>query len=153
MQRHVFAGQGCIECEPQVQLCCKARSRIAVCFTLGIAMVSLILKCGVGALAVLVIALLSRSKSFYIAGLVPLFPTFALIAHYIVGTERAAADLRTTALFGLWSLVPYAIYLLAVYWLSTRYALATTLLLATAAWTVGAILLLLAWFKAYPGGT
>jgi hypothetical protein len=57
-------------------------------------MFSLFLKCLLGALAVLVIALLSRSRSFFIAGLVPLFPTFALIAHYIVGSERPAADLR-----------------------------------------------------------
>ncbi len=97
-------------------------------------MFSLILKCALGALAVLVIALLSKSKSFFIAGLVPLFPTFALIAHYIVGSERSVAALRVTALFGLWSLIPYALYLFAVYWLSVRFALATTLLLATATW-------------------
>ncbi len=102
-----------------------------------------------GAAAVLVIALLSRSKSFYIAGLVPLFPTFALIAHYIVGSERSAADLRTTALFGLWSLIPYAIYLLAVYWFSTRLSLTSTLLLATAAWAVAAAILLLGWTNFY----
>lgn len=115
-------------------------------------MVSLALKCLLGALAVLVIALLSRSRSFFIAGLVPLFPTFALIAHYIVGTERAPRDLQATALFGLWSLAPYAVYLLAVYWLSVRLPLAATLLLATAAWGVAAALLLLAWYRAYPGG-
>lgn len=113
-------------------------------------MLSLALKCLLGAVAVLLIALLSKSRSFYIAGLVPLFPTFALIAHYIVGTERAATDLRTTALFGLWSLIPYAIYLFTVYWLSVRFALATTLLVATAAWGAGAAVLLLVWFKVYP---
>ena len=63
-------------------------------------MVALFFKCLLGAFAVLLIALLSKSKSFYISGLVPLFPTFALIAHYIVGTERTMADLRITALFG-----------------------------------------------------
>jgi membrane protein GlpM len=110
-------------------------------------MLSLVLKCLLGALAVLLIALLSKSKSFFVAGLVPLFPTFALIAHYIVGSERSAGDLRTTALFGLWSLLPYAIYLLAVYWLSLRFALASTLALATAAWTVAAALLLVAWSR------
>jgi membrane protein GlpM len=115
-------------------------------------MFSLILKCSLGALAVLVIALLSKSKSFFIAGLVPLFPTFALIAHYIVGSERSAAALRTTALFGLWSLVPYAVYLFAVYWLSVRVSLVNTLLLATAAWAVAAAVLLLVWFKVYPAG-
>ena len=115
-------------------------------------MLSLLFKCLLGATAVLVIALLSRSRSFYIAGLVPLFPTFALIAHYIVGSERSAVDLRTTALFGLWSLVPYTVYLLAVYWLSVRLTLATTLLLATAAWLAAAAVLLLAWTRAYPPG-
>jgi len=49
---------------------------------------SLFLKCLLGAVAVLLIALLSRTKNFFVAGLVPLFPTFALIAHYIVGTHR-----------------------------------------------------------------
>lgn len=55
-------------------------------------MAALFFKCLLGALAVLIIALLSKTKSFFISGLVPLFPTFALIAHYIVGTERTMED-------------------------------------------------------------
>lgn len=70
------------------------------CQPSGVSMNSLLLKCLLGALAVLLIALLSRPKSFVIAGLVPLFPTFALIAHYIIGAERSVQDLRTTALNG-----------------------------------------------------
>ncbi|ELH4811451.1 GlpM family protein, partial [Vibrio vulnificus] len=62
-------------------------------------MISLFLKSLLGAAAVVIIALLSKSKNFYIAGLVPLFPTFALIAHFIVGSERSMEDLRQTALF------------------------------------------------------
>ena len=113
-------------------------------------MVALALKSALGALAVLVIALLAKSRSFYIAGLVPLFPTFALIAHAIVGSERTPADLRLTALFGLWSLVPYAVYLLAVYWLATRASLVTTLSLATLAWVLAAAVLLFAWGRFAP---
>ena len=115
-------------------------------------MLSLFLKCLLGAAAVLLIALLSKTKSFFVAGLVPLFPTFALIAHYIVGTERSAADLRTTALFGLWSLIPYAIYLFAVYWLSIRVSLAATLLSATLAWVLSAAVILIVWSRLYPSG-
>jgi membrane protein GlpM len=113
-------------------------------------LISLLLQCLLGAGAVLIIALLSRSTNYFVAGLVPLFPTFALIAHYIVGTGRSAVDLRTTALFGLWSLVPYAIYLLAVYWLCVRLSLVTTLVLATVAWAAAAAILLLTWPKVYP---
>ena len=69
-------------------------------------MTSLFLKSLLGAVAVLIIAMLSKSKSFYIAGLVPLFPTFALIAHFIVGSERDMEALRQTALFGIYSLIP-----------------------------------------------
>lgn len=108
-------------------------------------MISLALKSLLGALAVLLIALLSKSRHFAIAGLVPLFPTFALIAHAIVGSERSMADLRTTALFGLWSLAPYAVYLVAVYTLAPRLPLAATLVAATAAWVLAAGLLLLGW--------
>lgn len=110
-------------------------------------MLSLALKCLVGAVAVLLIALLSKTRNFYIAGLVPLFPTFALIAHYIVGTERAPPDLRTTALFGRLALIPYAIYLVTVYWLSVKTSLPVTLSAATAAWCVAAALLLWAWTR------
>jgi membrane protein GlpM len=110
-------------------------------------MISLFLKSLLGALAVLVIALLSKSRVFFIAGLVPLFPTFALIAHYIVGTERTMSDLRTTALFGLWSLLPYAIYLFTVYALCLKFSLPMTLTLATAAWVVAASVLIFTWSK------
>lgn len=71
-------------------------------------MLSLFLKCILGAVVVLLISILSKSKAFYIAGLVPLFPTFALIAHVIVSQQQGAAALQKTALFGLWSLIPYA---------------------------------------------
>ena len=116
------------------------------------AAVSLVLKSLLGAGAVLVIALLSRSRLFFIAGMVPLFPTFALIAHYVVGTERSAMDLRATALFGLWSLVPYAVYLGLVAFLSVRTGLAMTLGLALLGWCVAAGAVLLAWTRLTASG-
>jgi membrane protein GlpM len=76
---------------------------------------NLALKALIGAVVVLLIAVLSRTRTFYIAGLVPLFPTFALVAHSIVGTERSAADLRATIVFGMWSIIPYFAYLAALY--------------------------------------
>ena len=40
----------------------------------------LILKAALGAAVVIILAMLAKTKNYYIAGLVPLFPTFALIA-------------------------------------------------------------------------
>ena len=113
-------------------------------------MLSLALKCVLGALAVLMIALLAKTRSFYIAGLVPLFPTFAIIAHYIVGSERLASDLRSTAIFGLWSLLPYAAYLVSIVVLSERFTLMVTLTVGELAWAVAAGLLLTVWTRVYP---
>lgn len=112
-------------------------------------MIALFFKCLLGAIAVLMIALLSKSRSFFISGLVPLFPTFALIAHYIVGTERTMNDLRVTALFGLYSLIPYGAYLVSVYFFSYRYNLAWTLSLAAVVWSIFALVLLLGWTRFY----
>ncbi|EKT56364.1 GlpM family protein [Providencia sneebia] len=108
-------------------------------------MLSLFFKCLLGALAVLVIALLSKSKIFYIAGLVPLFPTFALIAHVIVVQEQGALALRKTALFGLWSLIPYMLYLLTVYILATKVSTWLCLSLATVNWVIAAAILIYFW--------
>jgi len=45
--------------------------------------IALLGKCLLGALAVLLIQWLSGSRYFFVAGLVPLFPTFALIAQSV----------------------------------------------------------------------
>ncbi|CAI3130023.1 Inner membrane protein YdgC [Acinetobacter calcoaceticus] len=106
---------------------------------------ALFLKCMLGAGVVLIISVLSKSKAFYIAGLVPLFPTFALIAHVIVYQQKGAEALQKTALFGLWSLIPYAIYLVAVYVLATRLSMWSCLGLATLCWVVAAAGLIYGW--------
>ncbi|MEI1681297.1 GlpM family protein [Acinetobacter baumannii] len=106
---------------------------------------ALFLKCMLGAGVVLIISILSKSKAFYIAGLVPLFPTFALIAHVIVYQQKGAEALQKTALFGLWSLIPYAIYLVAVYMLATRISMWSCLGIATLCWVVAAAGLIYGW--------
>lgn len=106
---------------------------------------ALFFKCMLGAGVVLIISILSKSKAFYIAGLVPLFPTFALIAHVIVYQQKGAEALQKTALFGLWSLIPYAIYLVAVYVLATRLSMWSCLGLATLCWVVAAAGLIYGW--------
>lgn len=106
---------------------------------------ALFLKCMLGAGVVLIISILSKSKAFYIAGLVPLFPTFALIAHVIVFQQKGAEALQKTALFGLWSLIPYALYLVAVYMLATRVSMWSCLGLATLCWVIAAAGLIYGW--------
>lgn len=106
---------------------------------------NLLAKALIGALMVLLIGVLSRTRHYYIAGLLPLFPTFALMAHYIVGSERGVADLKATILFGMWAVVPYLAYLMSLYWLVDRMRLVPALLVALLVWCIVAAGAMVAW--------
>ncbi|MCO3715642.1 hypothetical protein FA136_06175 [Pseudomonas aeruginosa] len=101
----------------------------------------------IGAAVVVLLAVLSKTRNYYIAGLVPLFPPFALIAHYIVGKGRSLDDLKTTIVFGMWSIIPYFVYLAALYLLVERFRLETSLALAALAWLVAASVLVGLWVR------
>ncbi|SFM91245.1 Uncharacterized membrane protein, GlpM family [Izhakiella capsodis] len=107
----------------------------------------LLLKALLGAGVVLLIGVLSKTRSYYIAGLIPLFPTFALIAHYIVGNERSLEALRSTIIFGMWAILPYFVYLLSLYWLAGVCRLPVALTGAVGCWLVAAWLLIALWVK------
>ena len=104
-------------------------------------------KAGLGAAVVLIIAALSKTRNYYLAGLVPLFPTFALIAHYIVGTGRSIEDLKTTIVFGMWSIIPYFVYLATLYVMVDRLRLEASLAVAAVAWLMAATVLVTVWVR------
>ncbi len=110
---------------------------------------NLLLKALTGAIVVLLIAILSKTRNYYLAGLLPLFPTFALIAHYIVGTERGLDALRTTILFGIWAVIPYLIYLFSLYFFIASLRLPYALIGAVLCWAIAAWLLILFWRRWY----
>ncbi|WP_178129513.1 GlpM family protein [Pseudomonas sp. PB120] len=105
------------------------------------------LKATLGAAVVVILAALAKTRNYYIAGLVPLFPTFALIAHYIVGKGRSTEDLKTTILFGMWSIIPYFIYLATLYVMVDRMRLEASLAVATVAWLIAATVLVSVWVR------
>ncbi|MGF6555455.1 membrane protein GlpM [Pseudomonas sp. S30_BP2TU TE3576] len=107
----------------------------------------LILKATLGAAVVVILAALAKTRNYYIAGLVPLFPTFALIAHYIVGKGRSIDDLKTTIVFGMWSIIPYFIYLATLYVMVDRMRLEASLAVAAVAWLMAATVLVTVWVR------
>ena len=107
----------------------------------------LFFKALLGAAVVLIIAALSKTRNYYIAGLVPLFPTFALIAHYIVGKGRSIDDLKTTIVFGMWSIIPYFVYLATLYVMVDRMRLEASLAVAAVAWLMAATVLVTVWVR------
>jgi len=107
--------------------------------------VDLVAKALIGAVVVVVIQLVARSPRPYLAGLVPLFPTFTLISHYIVGSQRPVSDLKATIRFGMASLLPYCAYMIVLYALVDRVPLSLALVGATLAWVVAAVVLVRLW--------
>ena len=99
----------------------------------------LAIKAALGALVVLLIGVLAKTKNYYIAGLIPLFPTFALIAHYIVASERGTEALRTTIVFGMWSIIPYFLYLLSLWYFTGFLRLPLALGGAVVGWVLGMV--------------
>lgn len=110
----------------------------------------ILLKSLLGAAAVLAISLLARSRSYFIAALVPLFPTFGIIAFYSLGRVRSAAELEAAILFGIFSLLPYLVFLLALLWLTRITTIGKALSAAVLAWLAASAILVLLWRQARP---
>nr|WP_275300523.1 GlpM family protein [Pseudomonas sp. AF32] len=109
----------------------------------------MIFKAALGAAVVVILAMLAKTRNYYIAGLVPLFPTFALIAHYIVGKGRSVDDLKATIVFGMWSIIPYFVYLATLYVMVERMRLEASLAVAAVAWLMAATVLVSVWVRVH----
>lgn len=99
----------------------------------------------IGALVVLLIQLFTKTRFFYLAALAPLFPTFTLISHFIVGTQRSAADFKVALIFSMLGVIPHLIYTLVVFFSFSHIGLYKALLLGVVAWIVAAAILVVAW--------
>lgn len=105
----------------------------------------LLLKAAMGAGVVLLISWLAGSGIYFLIGLAPLFPTFALIGHFSAWSAGGVDAIKSAALFGMASLIPYYLYLIAVYFLADKVGLITTLSAAIAIWAMAALILIKAW--------
>lgn len=103
------------------------------------------IKALIGAFAVLLIQFFSQSRYYYLAALVPLFPTFALISHVVLGTTRSPDEFKNALLFSMFSLIPYFGYVLGVYLSVDRFPLRVSLIIGTLTWVVLATLLVIIW--------
>lgn len=99
----------------------------------------------IGAIVVWIIAWISKSKNYFIAGLVPLFPFFALIAHFSVYYQKGALELKETALFGMISLIAYFLYLLTFYFLLNKLKFFPAMFIGIIVWLITASILVFLW--------
>ncbi|MBN2986312.1 GlpM family protein, partial [Pseudomonas lactucae] len=56
-------------------------------------------------------------------------------------------DLKTTILFGMWSIIPYFVYLATLYVMVDRMRLEASLAVAAVAWLMAATILVSIWVR------
>ena len=98
----------------------------------------LFIKALMGALITLLLDFLSKSKNFFLAGLVPLFPIFALLGQFLVYQSQGADAVKKVAIVGMLSLIPYFLYLLGIYVFISRFFFPLAVLLSLLLWSAGA---------------
>ena len=101
-----------------------------------------------GATVAVLIAVLARSNYFILAGLAPLFPTFALFAHILSYKAGGVSQLRDVALFGAFSVIPYLFYVLGVYFALTKFRIEIAIPTGLTLWFISASILFVLWNKA-----
>lgn len=107
--------------------------------------INFLLKGLIGSFIVLIIVFLSKTDNYYIAGLIPLFPSFGILAQIIVYNEKGIEALKETILFGMFSIIPYLLYLLGIYYTIDLYGFFISIIVGIVLWTLSAIILIKNW--------
>ncbi|GEP02139.1 GlpM family protein [Methylobacterium oxalidis] len=100
-------------------------------------MIDVLWKGLVGGLVTMAIVLASR-RGNVLPGILPLAPTFAIIALLAVGAKGDAAGFRAVCLAGAKTIPAYLVFLAAAWWLGDRLDYRLAILGALAAWLVAA---------------
>ncbi len=100
-----------------------------------------------GAAVAVLIAAFARSNFYILAGLMPLFPTFALFTHILSYKEGGVEQVKEVALFGIYSVIPYLAYVAIIYFASERMRFEYTVSIGMLCWFLSAGLLYFWWSK------
>jgi len=96
-----------------------------------------------GAAVAVVIAYISRSQLYVLAGLAMFFPTFGLFAYILAFREGGQSQVKEVVLFSFISIIPYLLYLVAMYVLLGKMRFSYTMLLSLGVWSIGASIIYL----------
>jgi len=93
----------------------------------------------IGAVVAVLIAFISRTNFYFLSGLAPLFPTFALFAHIVAFKIGGDDQVKAVIFFGFLSMIAYLVYLGSLYFLingGLKFIYSVTLALAF--WSISA---------------
>ena len=105
------------------------------------------IKCAAAVIIMVAIHYISKTKNFYISGLMLSFPGLSILAYYFMYMEQGATKVRLTTYFALFSLIPFAIFLFVLNLTLKRYNILISILISSAVWLTLATSLVAIWNK------
>ena len=88
----------------------------------------------VGVAIVVAMSLLARTEHSWLNGLIPLFPTFALIGQTTTWLSRGDGAAKDVAFVGFFALIPYFAYLAMIYWFAESLGFPRAAAIGVALW-------------------
>lgn len=107
----------------------------------------LFIKCTVAVLIMIAIHYISKTKNYYISGLVLSFPGLSILAYYFMYLEQGVTKVRLTTHFAMLSLIPFAIFLFVLNLTLKKHTILISILTASAVWITLSTSLILIWNK------
>lgn len=103
----------------------------------------------IGAVVATAIAYVSRTSFAFLAGILPLFPTFTLFAHIFAFQNGGVAQVKNVAIFGLWALVPFVAYIGSLLLLMPHMKFVYAVVIALMLWGVVAVTISVLWTQGH----
>ncbi|MFA9464736.1 MAG: GlpM family protein [Velocimicrobium sp.] len=105
----------------------------------------LLIKCIVAVSIIIVVHFVSKTKNYYITGLVLSFPGLSILAYYFMYTEQGVSKVRVTTYFAMFSAIPFVIFLLVLNFTLKKYHIFHSILISSAVWIILSSVLIIIW--------
>lgn len=108
---------------------------------------NLVIKCVTAVIIMIAVNFVSKTKNFYIAGLILGFPGLSIIAYYFMYREQGALKVRMTTHFAMLAVVPFFCFLAALNFALKKNNIFYSILISSVVWIVLSLVVIFIWNK------
>lgn len=108
---------------------------------------NLVIKCVAAVIIMIGVHFVSKTKNFYIAGLVLGFPGLSIIAYYFMYREQGVLKVRMTTYFAMLAVIPFFSFLVALNFALKKNNIFYSILISSVVWIVLSLIVIFIWNK------
>ncbi|WP_196605418.1 GlpM family protein [Pectinatus haikarae] len=105
----------------------------------------LVIKCSISVILMIIIDYISKTKNYYVTGLVLSFPGLSILAYYFMYVEHGVSKVRETIIFAMASAIPFIIFLVVLYFTLKNYNIFYSILFSSLVWTAFSSVVIILW--------